>query len=449
MPLGVVERIVMCVVALVLTAGSLVHKLSCTVPRTNPDGSVVPVLTRVTRTACYSDVQALFGRRELGLHLFPYVNGTYSTNPPDVHGGTVEYPTLTGLWVWLSALPVSTVQGFLVVTALTFVPAVVIITLVLQRLAGRRAWIWAATPPLFLYALYNWDVLPVMMTVLGLLFALVGPPRWSPTTRAVLAGTAFGIGGAFKLYPVMFVVPLALGFLLDRDVVGRWRRAIGCVGAAALAVLLANLPFVVVNEAGWASVFRFQAARAIDASTLSIWYWGLLPWSGTGSAHSQHLMGLASTGSTAVGILAVLVAGVVLARRTGRMPWVQTAGAMLAVYMLCNKVDSLQYTLWLLPFLAVLRIRIGWVIAYGAADLAAFVGWYRSVYYHSVGDVATTWADQALTVGVFGRAALLFALCFVFLGAEVVTRGTVDAPAEPVADAVPGESPDAYASMER
>jgi len=426
-----IERLVMCVVAVALTLTSLVHKLSCTTAVTNPDGTSESTVTRITRWGCSSDTVGLFANRHLAEHLFPYVSGSYTSDPPAVHGGTLEYPTLTGLWVWLSALPVSSVHGFMIVTALTFVPVVVVITLGLQRLAGRRAWIWAATPPLLLYALYNWDVLPVLMTVLGLLTACNGSRRWSPTTAAVLAGAAFGIGGAFKLYPIMFVVPLALAYLLDRGVIPRairWVRASAAVGTAVAALLAANVPFMLINFDGWASVFRFQAARSIDSTTLSVWYWGTLPWSNTAGPRFQHLLGLAATSATAVTIIVTLVVGVIIARRTGRMPWVQTSAAMLCMYMLCNKVDSLQYVLWLLPFFAVLRIRLGWVVAYLVADLAAFVGWFRWNFYTSIGNLEATWAQQALAVGVWGRAGLLIALWFAFFAAPVASATSMPAP---------------------
>jgi uncharacterized membrane protein len=434
---GVVERVGMCVVAVVLTAASFAHKLSCTAPETGPDGTPVPWLTRVTRTGCFADTATLFTSRDLAAHVFPYVHSTYTPDPPALHGGTVEYPTLTGLWAWASALPVSSVQGFLVLTMLSFVPAVVVTTLCLQRLSGRRAWIWAGTPPLALYALYNWDVLPVVATAVGLLVALRGPRRWSPTTRAVVAGAAFGVGGALKLYPVMFVVPLALAFLLDRGDASRrarWRCAGGAGGAAMTVLLSANLPFAIVNPAAWLSVFRFQATRPIDATTLSVWWYGPGLVLGSGTPGFQQLLGVAATVSTAVGIVVVLAAGIVIGLRVGTLPWVQTAAAMLCVYLLCNKVHSLQYVLWLLPFFAIVRIRIGWVVAYLLADLGAFVGWYRTNYYHSLGHLEVTWADQALTFGVWGRAVLLAVLAVVFLRSRTTVQAELapsDAHASP------------------
>ncbi|MFZ7089064.1 hypothetical protein [Curtobacterium sp. RRHDQ10] len=437
-----IETVAMVVVSLALTVVSYLHKTTCTTGVVDGKGSSVGVtLQDLTQRACYSDVLSLWGGRRLVGHLLPYVHGSYTADPPAVHGGTVEYPTLTGLVVWLTALPVRTDSGFLFVTMLVFLPIVATTTVLLARTAGHRAWIWAATPPLAIYALYNWDVLPVLATTGGLALVLVGPRRWSPRTRVLLAAAAFGIGGALKLYPVMFVLPLALAVLAATPTLPlgqRLLRALAPVGVAVGVLAVANVPFVLVNAAGWFSVFRFQAARVIDASTLSVWYWGFRPWSDDTSAHTQAVMRNASTVATALAIAAVVVVSLVLARRRGHVPWVQTAAALLCVYMAFNKVDSLQYTLWLLPFFVVLRVRIGWVVAYLVADLAAFVGWYRWIYYGTLGHASgTTWADQALAIGVWGRFGLLLALVFAFFASEVARRtpGTVDA--------VGGNDPDA------
>src|SRR5919204_673656 len=75
-----------------------------------------------------------------------------------------------------------------------------------------------------------------------------------------LAATAFGIGGAFKVYPAFFIVPLVLA----EAVQGRPRQAarIGLAGAAPL--VLVNLPFVLINFSGWWTTYRFQAERPAE-----------------------------------------------------------------------------------------------------------------------------------------------------------------------------------------
>ncbi|KQS06487.1 hypothetical protein ASG04_15460 [Curtobacterium sp. Leaf183] len=404
----------MCVVAAVATVLNVLLKLPCTLP--TPEGVVRGAF--VSRYGCWSDVAALWGSRDLAGHVFPYVTGS------ELGNGTVEYPTLTGVWVWLTALPVGSAHGFLLVTGVVAVVLAVTVTLLLVRVAGRRAWLWAATPPLALYAVYNWDLLAVACSVVGLVVVVRPPSSWSTTTRYAVAGAAFGVGGAFKLYPLMFLAPLVIAALLDRDAeLGtRVRRTAAALGSGVGVVLAANLPFVLVNLPGWLSVFTFQASRPIGASTMSVWYYGLLPWSTDLDGPIQQTMGAMSTVATALGIVAVLVVTVVLALRRGTTPWVQSAAALLAVYMVCNKVASPQYVLWLLPFLVVLRVGGWWIAAYLVADVCAVVGFFRNTYYQAIGVGTDTWAYQAMTAGIWGRAALLVALVVVFLRTPVVTR---------------------------
>lgn len=434
----------MILVAVTLVILSYLHKLSCTTIGSSLGFRADSTDTRVYRFACYSDTLALFSSRDLGKHVFPYVHGWYTATPlPAVHGGTVEYPTLTGIWVWVSALFASGPVGFLTITTITFIPAVAITVISLQRIAGRRAWIFAATPPLALYALYNWDLLPVAATSVGLAVALAGPSRWSPLTKAIIAAVCFGIGGAFKLYPVIFVAPLVLALLINRSPrswTHRLRDAALTTSAGLLPLALSNVPFMLINFDGWFSVFQFQAHRMIGASTLSIWYWGLLPWSATPGGTAQHLMGAASAAATALGLGVVLVAAAVLGKRHGQVPWIGAAAAMLCVYMVFNKVNSLQYVLWLLPFFVILQVRTTWVVAYLLADLAAFVGWYRQLFYTSLGNFDTTWANQVLAIGVWGRAALLLALVVVFLRAAptVPVHSEASTPAIAAVPAVKG-----------
>lgn len=408
----------MCVVAAALSVGNLLVKLPCA----GPQPADVSRGAFVNRYGCWSDVAALWNTRDLGAHVFPYVFGTYRGDPPVLQGGTVEYPTLTGLWVWLTALPASSATQFLIVSGIVAAVLAVVATLLLVRVAGRRAWLFAATPPLLLYATYNWDMLPVTCTVVGLAVMLAAPRSWSPLLRYTLAGAAFGVGGAFKLYPLMFLAALAVAALLDRDAElgARIRRTVGALGAGVAVVLVANVPFALVNAEGWLSVFQFQARRAIGPSTLSVWYYGLLPRSADLDSPFQHTMALLSTGSTALGILVVLAVTVVLALRSGRTPWVQASAAMLCVYMVCNKVDSPQYVLWLLPFFVVLRLGGWWVAAYLVTDVVLTVGFFRNGYYDAIGVQGETWASQALTAGIWGRAALLVVFTVLFLRTRTV-----------------------------
>ena len=72
-------------------------------------------------TGCYNDVQFLWGVRGLDQHIFPYIHGHLQNG--NVVGGTVEYPVLTGVFIWLTALPAHGADSFLVWSAFVLLPS--------------------------------------------------------------------------------------------------------------------------------------------------------------------------------------------------------------------------------------------------------------------------------------------------------------------------------------
>jgi len=103
------------------------------------------------------------------------------------------------------------------------------------------------------------------------------------------------------------------------------------------------------------------------------------------------------------------------ARREGAFPFVQVCGALLVAFMLTGKAHSPQYTLWLLPFFCLLRLRWGWWLGYFVLDALMYVGIFRWFFDLGQGrDFGL--AKQAVILGVWGRAAALVLLFVVFLG---------------------------------
>jgi hypothetical protein len=91
---------------------------------------------------------------------------------------------------------------------------------------------------------------------------------------------------------------------------------------------------------------------------------------------------------------------------------------MLCGFLLLHKVHSPQYTLWLLPFFVLVQVPWPLVAAYLLADLAMGIGifrWYYQLHAGLPSGIYDGFAAQAVTVGVWGRAALLLALFVVFL----------------------------------
>jgi hypothetical protein len=371
-------------------------------------GIELPIIPAIVRNACYSDIAALWGARDLDTHLAPY-SGGYDQVTQQLVPGTLEYPTLSGLVIWITASASSSEVAFLLISAAILGTSAILVTLLLRRISTARSWVWAAAPAVILYTVYNWDVLPVLVSV-GAFVLVLRPPGGKLTRWHLIgAGTLLGIGGALKLYPLLFVVPLVLWVLFDASLAPatrRWRQSTSAwvFGAASAVILVTNIPFMLHNFSGWAAAFQFQFARAIDATTLSLWWVTFTPFTDIGVPEVQRLMMTASTASTGVAILGLLAYGWFTGKRRGTVNWIGLAAALLCVYLIFNKVNSPQYVLWLIPFFVILRVRSLYVVAYFVADLATFFGWY--LWNTSIGSTAEVW-HIILIVGVSIRLALL------------------------------------------
>jgi hypothetical protein len=251
----------------------------------------------------------------------------------------------------------------------------------------------------------------------------------------VIAAVALGVGGAFKLYPLMFVLPIALwlgtgGWRPNPEwkpnphpAVGRWLAAgLFAIGAGAV-FLVINLPFMIIGWRGWWASFQFQWSRPIDLTTNTIWFWATRPYSDSSNAGVQADLATAATVCTLAALLVACVLGFLRFGRGRAYPWLPVCAAMICGYLLFNKVHSPQFTLWLLPFFVLLRIRAGWIVAYYIADAAIGIGFFRWQYLIGSGrgsGVYDALSPQLVMIGVWGRAALLICLFIVFLRAQVV-----------------------------
>ena len=166
-------------------AGAYAGKDRCVGPTFDDKGRSTPDYDiRIDRDLCYSDIQYLWLDRDIDKHVFPYVHGGI-TPPPDskLTGGTVEYPVLTGLLMWVGAMFAHNDGEFLLYSALLMAPFGLVTGWMLAKLARWRALAWALGPPLFLYAFHNWD-LPVVACAVAAVYVVHGwrtPPVAAPT----------------------------------------------------------------------------------------------------------------------------------------------------------------------------------------------------------------------------------------------------------------------------
>ncbi|WP_067970445.1 glycosyltransferase family 87 protein [Nocardiopsis trehalosi] len=334
--------------------------------------------------ACYSDVYPLYFRDGLDHGVVPYLDRP------------IEYPVLTGALMhllgravaWLPD-PTARAYAYFDLTAVAMGACLAAVVLCAGHLAGRgglrpapgrpfdrRAALLAGgftalTPPAFLAAYINWDLLAVALLMGGLVCYGHGR-QWA-------AGALIGLATAAKFYPFLVFGPLLVLVLRTwwrREEDGHtWGDLLRPLGGAAAAWAAVNLPVLLAAPEGWATFFRFSSERGADWG--SVYY--LLGAFGLVDTYDVHVVNTAGTVS-----LAVACAGIglltLLARR--RPPLEQLAFLVVAAFLLTNKVWSPQFVLWLLPLAAVAWPRRAPVWA-GAA---AFAFWQlaETVYFFGI-----------------------------------------------------------------
>ncbi|HEV7202999.1 MAG TPA: glycosyltransferase 87 family protein, partial [Jatrophihabitans sp.] len=268
----------------------------------------------------------------------------------------VEYPVLTGAFMWLTADLTRGIHSldthwselviFGALTALLLsLCGLVVAGATAQTARGRPydAAIFALSPLLVFHAFSNWDLL-AMAFASGALWA------WA-RQKPVLAGALIGLGTAAKLYPVFLLVALAILAVRTRkfaDVL--WATL--CAGLVWLAV---NGPVALAYHRGWWEFYQFSIERPTERST--IWAIGRTLTNGS-LADGDAPYWVPPGPAVAIALIGALAVVAVLALRAPVRPRVaQVAFLVVLAFLLTTKVWSPQYSLWLVPLLALARPR--------------------------------------------------------------------------------------------
>lgn len=352
--------------------------------------------------AGYSDVSALFGARDLASGGLPYVDLA------------IEYPPGIGLTAWMLAQPVGTPVAYLVLNGVLLAAAAGVTAWLLAREVGwPRSAALLAGPVVVVAAAVNWDLLSVVFATAG----LVAHRR----SRDVAAGAWLGLGVATKLWP---------GLVLLAVVVATWRlrgtrAAAGTAGVAALAWAVLNVPVMLASWSGWYEFVELSRSRPADWDSL----WRLLG-NAVGSVPTPETLNTWVGALTVAGVVAVLAATM---RRLPATRWHEAALALVAVFLLAGKVYSPQFTLWLLPLLALAWPGWGWVAAFSLADVAVHVTRFRYLG-GFVGDgLEGAWPEWPFATAVVVRDLLLLACIAAWWHRATTDDDAVESRGRPVA----------------
>jgi uncharacterized membrane protein len=279
----------------------------------------------------------------------------------------------------------------------------------LWRLAGRRALLFAAAPTLALYAFLNWDLIALACAI-GAIAAFAA-------RRDGASGFWLGLGAAIKVFPLLLLLPM----VAQRWREGDRRRSARLLAGAALPIVVLNVPIAWTSWDGWAYFFRFNSERVVD--------WGTL-WSAWCQTLGSNLCGnipLVNALSLGVFVVAAVLVWIFVTRAAPDVPRWQLAFPLMVVFFLTSKVYSPQYSLWILPWFALVLPDVRWFLVYEAVDVGIYVtsfAWQE----HLAGSAGLPiWALNACLAI---RASLLIAMLVAF-----VKRGRrFDRQSEPVSN---------------
>lgn len=336
----------------------------------------------------YSDITSLYFRDQLWKHPVPYF------------GYPLEYPVGMGILIWLIGFVNANVMSYFLATAAVMIVCGVAILWLGQHFEGSNMWLLALSPTLPLYAVLNWDLFGILLTVAALLCFRRDRDGWGAVLLAAAVWT--------KFFPIV-LVPLVL---FDRVLQRRWGDVWRISGLFGLTSVLINAPFALqIGEQGvrlrdsWLHFFRFNQARPREIN-----FWNFFDSLGLTleqiNNYNTILLGL--------GVIMIMLAmawSYTQTRQRSHDLLVAATLAAIAWFFFINKVYSPQYSLWLVVLMALLAAPPALVVAFAAVDLGYFAASFIVLYLSSTINPATDWFHHEVMFPMMAiREAVIFAI---------------------------------------
>jgi hypothetical protein len=168
-----------------------------------------------------------------------------------------------------------------------------------------------------------------------------------------------------------------------------------------------NLPFLVLAFDRWAEVLRFNSSRPVDWGTL--WFVGCHRVTGSLECEPVALVNTLSLVLFAIGAVWVWRAKVT---REPEVPRWTLGLPLIVLFLLTTKVYSPQYSLWLVPWFALVLPDVRLYLAFEASDVAVFATefWWLERFFNGGG--LPVWPME---LAVLARAAVLVAIVVAYV----------------------------------
>ncbi len=337
--------------------------------------------------ACYSDIPALYGERDLDKDQWSYSSTT----------DAVEYPVLTGTVMWIFALATpageNEIRNYYRINIAFLAALFILIAVIVYRIRPEFAYLTTLAPAAIGSLYINWDLWAIISMMLSI--------YWFDRKKYKHSAIAIGVSISTKFLPVFLLLPIAL-ILWRRNEV---KELIRYIAIAVLAFAAINLPVLLTTPEGWLRFYELNFDRGQDWG--SLWY-----------ALSSLGVNLGNTNFFAILALfvSVLFVSLLIFSTKNVLTLADVSFIVLALVMIASKVYSPQYILWLVP-LAVIAMST-------RKDLHAFWIWQiAEVIYHVAiwQHLATvTGAKFGLPLGGYALITLIRILaCLYFVGVLV------------------------------
>ena len=285
--------------------------------------------------ACYSDIPALYGERELDTGRWAYSGGE----------NAVEYPVVQGAIMWLTATVIPQgVENYFHLNVLLLALLFLFISFITFKIKPDFAYLLPLAPAAVASLFINWD----LWAITFMLLAIYCFDRKQMIPSAILLGIAIST----KFLPIFLLIPIALIFFRQEKIV-RFVQYLLLTAATFIAI---NAPVFLTTPQGWWRFYSLNLNRGSDWG--SIWY--ALSNLGLNLTHQNYLSVLCLL----IGLAALTI---YLLQLTVPPTLAHTAIFVFIIVMAVSKVYSPQYVLWLTPLAVIALI--------GKKDLAVFWFW--------------------------------------------------------------------------
>jgi uncharacterized membrane protein len=337
--------------------------------------------------ACYSDLPALFGARDLVNHAWPYSSAT----------NAVEYPPITGVIMWATSLPTHSDKIYFLINAGLIAILFVMIALLVAKMKPELWYLLPISPAVIASLYINWDLWAVASAIAAVYFF----DRRKYDYSALLLGLSI----ATKFFPVVLLAPIALIFYRRQEV----KSALRYVMVVGGSWLIINAPFIIFNRIGWWRFFKMNSERGVDFG--SLWY-------------ALNLLGITTKNVNLLSILLFLIGMTGFAVYffgLGELPSLaSTSFIVVAIFTISSKVYSPQYVLWLTP-LAILAMR-------GRRDRSSFWIWQAAelIYHLAIWEYLASYSGShfGLPAKAYAVATLVRIVATIYFLIRVSTRST-------------------------